>query len=301
MQKAFISFILFITATFTGISARIIETKDISEVYSSIEPDTLVLFDVDDTIMTAMTHLSSDAWIKFFWATAQKHIPGNQELIDELLWFGTERVPVVPVDPNTPTLISDLQEMDGVFTFAYTARSAGPDQGPERTITHKQLNTIGIDFAQKGSPSNFHDHPSFQHGIIFSSGQLKGPHLEEILQVIGHRPSKVVFVDDKYKQIISVNESLEAMDIACDCYWYRRAEGKHPDFDPIVAAIQFESLIRHGLFISDEEAHGMKHNYSDIEVEQFLVELIDLYTLIHKSNVEEAQVSLTEEELAVQG
>lgn len=277
------SFFLFFLTLFSSTAYTVIfETHDISEIRSSIQKGTLVLFDIDDTLMCARTELNSGRWIEYLWKLANASMPEKINIVHSLMWHVSEYVPVMPIDSLTPALISDLQEMEDVVALAFTARFPVFTASSEN-ITAMQLEKIGVNFSKTDYPKQLDDHHSFHQGIIFSAGKIKGPHLQDMLQTIDHIPAKVVFVDDKLKQVVSVHQTMEAMGIPCDCYWYRQSELRHTKLDPVLAAIQLEYFLHHQIFINNHEAGTLREKYSERVIEEFLKELIDHYEVNHLS------------------
>lgn len=280
MQKITASVLFLILTLFNStVSAKIIETSDISDIHYSIEKNTLVLFDIDDTIMDAVIDLSSGGWIEYFWVTAHTHIPEKMEIVEKMMWHATLHIPVAPIDTYIPKLIVKLQNSADVLTLAFTARDGTLTDDTKENITALQLKTLGIDFSKSNFPKQFNAHSSFQQGIIFSASEPKGPHLKEVLKAADHLPAKIVFVDDKFRQVQSVDLAMAEMGIPCDCYWYRRAEQKRKDFDPILALIQYEYFICHDILLSNAEAGALKKFYTEKKPFEFLRELIEHYEM----------------------
>ncbi len=258
---------------YCNVSAKIIETTEITEISSSIEESTLVLFDLDDTLMNSVISLNSGKWIKFYWQAAPLFFPNP--LLESLIEFINEHVPVKPLDSSAPRWIQELQKKEGVIPLAMTARSLA--HSPDRNITAQQLREIGIDFSQSSFPSSFASYPSFQEGIIFTSGEIKGDHLIKLLKTVHFWPKKVIFLDDKLYQVQSVDKAMEEAGICCDCFWYRRAE--HEEFDPLLALIQLHHLLNKREVLSDEYAHLLEEAYAESEIESLLKNLIKQYEI----------------------
>lgn len=264
------SFLLFAALVFgyCNVSAKILETTEITETSSSIEESTLVLFDLDDTLMDSAISLNSGKWIKFYWQTAPKLVPDQVPLLECLIDFVNEHVPVKPIDSIAPRWIQELQKKEGIIPLAITARSLEP------MIAAKQLKEIGIDFSQTNFPLSFIQYPSFHSGIIFTSGEMKGEHIIKLLKTNHFWPKKVIFIDDKLHQVQSVDRAMEEAGICCDCFWYRRAEQQRPDFNPRLALIQLHYLLHERKVISEEYASLLEEAFAPHEIESLLLNLI---------------------------
>jgi hypothetical protein len=211
---------------------------------------------------------SSDSY-RFFWQTALQLVPEKKEVVDKLLWYVTEKLPVTLVDPKTAFIINELQNSKEITVLGFTARP------PFWEITTKQLNSVEIDFSNSFYPKELENWTSFHKGILFTSGQLKGAYLQEVLHSIPFTTKKIVFVDDKETQIQSVDEMTEKENIECDCYWYRSAEDQRKPFDPLLATIQLDYLINKDTILKDSEASLLKNLYSDRDLNEWILQIIN--------------------------
>ena len=112
-----------------------------------------------------------------------------------------------PVEPVTVPLIHDLQQRC-VITIALTARSLDLTY---RTI--EQLGQIGIHFNGAGPadcPIVYGDgKPAlYIQGILFCGNHAKGEALINWLKEIDYHPNKIIFIDDKMKNLEAVDKML---------------------------------------------------------------------------------------------
>lgn len=193
----------------------IIESHSFADIYTYITPNdynraTLLVLDIDNTILRPITHLGSDQW--FYAMVAKKESEGlsHFEAVNATLplWFIIqESVDIIPVESITPSIIADLQKR-GVTVIALTARSL--------TVAHRtvqQLQSIGINLSSNlphECPIKYgDDQPAlYIDGIIFVGNHDKGEVLAYWLSQINYTPKKVIFVDDKLKNIHSVEKAI---------------------------------------------------------------------------------------------
>jgi FMN phosphatase YigB (HAD superfamily) len=194
----------------------IVESNHFSSIFHYLKPqdlhkNTLVVLDIDNTIARTPTDLGSDQW---FYAmskrlTAEKGM-AEQDAMNMILptvYHIQKNTHLVPVEPDTVSIINQLHD-HGVTVIGLTARSLGIHQ---RTV--EQLKALGIHFSNT-TPHQFYmkdcdGQPGlFCDGIIFSGHCDKGELLNEWLTTIGYHPKKVIFVDDKMKNIHSVERAL---------------------------------------------------------------------------------------------
>lgn len=270
-------FCLFVFSSTQYASTVIIETIEMNDILSSVESHSLVLFDLDDTLIDSPVNLNSGKWIAYYWQTAPKMMPDKLPVIQKLMWHTSIHTPIIAVDPKASLIISDLQKRTDALVLGLTARPHTHDHTNGAQITAGQLSTIGIDFSKSQYPDKFCGHPSFHNGIVYSSGLDKGGHMEEILACTGYAPKKIIFIDDNLVQIQSVEKSMQKIGIPCDCFWYRRALQNRPNFSLLHALIQLEYLLNHQIILSDDEATALENNYANLQKDQYLYNLIVLF------------------------
>lgn len=249
-------FFLFLTSLFS-LGARIQETHQIADILHEIEPNTLILIDIDLTAIQSSKVLCSEAWFEYLEDKLQKaKIPlAKFNPYAEKIF---NNVPYKPVEDITPTLIRSLQEQ-GHLVWALTGRSKEIHE-----LTKQHLNGAGIDFEQTAVPAGIkfdRQNPPhmFSYGIIFTFWNSKGVTLLKFLEHIEHSPSKVVFIDDRHSYLKSVETALKGKNIPFVGFHYLR--GVHSEkkaFDPFIGNIQFQTLVEKGIIISDEEAYQVK-------------------------------------------
>ncbi len=258
--------------------AKIVETHCLSDILTEIDSDTLVLFDLDDTLINTPTMLGNTLWWNYFIpkvssAGLSDHVrPEIYAVIHKII----QKVPIGLIEGSSKDIIWNLQNQ-GITILALTARSHDPDYMPKAgQFTYQQLKALGIDFSRTSLPhlSDENIPHFFNYGIIFTSHQEKGPFLKNFLDKMGKYPGKVVFIDDNLKQLKSVESSLEAMRIPFFGFRYGRLDNFHTQFDRLVANIQLEALLKKDLILSDDIAKKMAENNSQKDSDYYINHLI---------------------------
>ncbi len=192
-----------------------VESNRIVNVYDYLNPsdytkDTLVIFDLDNTLIHPPTDLGSDQWFYAMCKKLEERGMSPQEAINLFLptFFNImDHTWMIPTEPDTVSVINNLLTK-GVTVLGLTARSI--EMHP-RTI--EQLEHLGIFF----SPIKDHaftikeckgKEGLYANGIIFSGNCDKGELLNRWLNIVEYHPKKVIFVDDKLKNIRSVETAL---------------------------------------------------------------------------------------------
>lgn len=271
--------------------ATTVETYDILDLAPVIhaahhKDHTLILFDIDDTLLDSPISLNSGPWITYYWKNAPRLLPEKMPIIEELMWYISKSIPNIAVDSFTAPLISACQKNPLTIPLAFTARPIYKKHIDGIKVTADQLLNVNINFSLTDYPTCLAKHPSFHAGIIFTSGKMKGDFLQHFLASTGYLPSRILFIDDKLDQIQSVEKAMQEAGIKVDCFWYKRAASKRPAFDLQLANIQLEYLLKHQLIINDEVAAILMttEKYASVPADDFLKQLIELYEKMYFNN-----------------
>jgi hypothetical protein len=217
---------------------EIIEINTIDQVYKYLDqddynPETLVILDIDNTLLMPPTDLGSDQW---FYAMYQRYLAkgyNKQDAVYAVLPVYKQVIletDFVPVEKETVSLVKKLQNKN-VTVIGLTARSLDLCY---RTI--EQLDKVGIRF----DVSNPHECPIkygtdkpalYVDGIIFCGNYNKGEVLVSWLKQIDYQPSKVIFVDDKLKNVKSVERALHKRDFPFYGLRYANLDDRVAQFD----------------------------------------------------------------------
>jgi len=248
MLKKIAVLLLAFACTVTQSWARIVETKNVSDILSEIDENTLVLFDIDLTTLTPTTTLGSNAWWNHFRGKVRStNLPKEQTLllIGPIVHKMLRKVPHKTVEPEVVALIHSLQER-GITVWALTGRYKKAPWDPQfAELTRDQLAACGIDFELSIPPKGVEImqlHPSYAYGILFTDGQQKGPVLWEFLQALNHRPLKVVMIDDLLNYLTSIENALKKENIPFVGFHYTRLAHLDGQFDRMIGNIQMHAL-----------------------------------------------------------
>ncbi len=207
----------------------ILQTNKIINALHHITDDSLVIFDIDNTLIETIQEFGSYAWMcvmtnklqeKGWEYQAAIHKTASAfEYIKDIVAFKT-------VEATTHELITQLCHKN-ITIMALTFRSF--------TIRHntiKQLDFVDIDFSQNTIHETeilFDTHFGFSDGILYSGFQEnKGACLVTLLKQINYYPKHVVFIDDGKHHIDEMYEALNTHKIPATCIHYtataKRAE-----------------------------------------------------------------------------
>ena len=267
--------VLFLVALAAAVPAQAteIEIKQVSDMaevaaaasrfgYRHGPENVLVVFDIDNTLLTMNQDLGSDGW--FRWHNDDiGNLPKEQQMAafykllrNQYVLYGLSDMAVT--EPGVPNLLNGL-EGAGYWVMALTAR------GPEvRDHTLRELRDAGIDFdhaprcggilcrrhgqiskktvlaAAKAALSdeeignyavvNKLNRVGYANGVMMVSGQHKGAMLRTFLAMTRDGPfNAIVFVDDSKKNVDRVKEAFKGHP-AIEIFHYIRLEEDVEDF-----------------------------------------------------------------------
>jgi len=229
------------------LAASIIESNTLTAVLDYIDaPNTLVIFDIDNTIARPIQELSSDEW---FCHLVDSRMAQGHDYITSIYYalpaafYAQFNIPLTPTEHGIKELLANLSNK-GIAVMALSTRSLFI---AERTL--EQLDNIGIEFyAPQFDPSDLvlpMLHPCFyKHGILFGGNNDKGQALMCLFNLMNYRPETVIFIDDKMKYVVSVESALEQEGINYYGIRYSGCDDRVKNFDPEKAQAQYRELIQ---------------------------------------------------------
>jgi len=262
-----LSLILHFSFLTTPLFAEVISIDSLNQVNLPATTNTLIFFDIDDTLIDSPTMLGSKMWRKHILEALPHNALNNWH--DRLSLYLAEHYPITTVEASTSLFIKELQQ-EGYAVYGLTARERNkwydtPRSGIDQ-LTVTQLDAVDINFHQTlifPSSIAVHQNSEYFQGVLFANTDLKGDFLKQVFAKATALPENVVFIDDKLSQVESVSETLEALGIKADCYWYRAIEEKSSCFNPLLADIQLYYFMHLDLLIPDDEASHIAKNKPD--------------------------------------
>ncbi len=246
----------------TQIYSSIVSIQSFKDIYLEVDQDTLVVFDVDEVLITCKDMILRPCG-SHFCPTSWKNIDQKEYIFLISIMFN-ESQPML-VEPSAPWFIKKLQAK-GAKTMALTAARTGKFGVIENAEDWrlKILKQFDVDFSHAfpESPLIYFDQVTkesdyllFKKGILFLGDEknTKGDLLIQFLEKMQYKPKKVIFFDDKMSHLISVETALNETEISFQGYQYKGAEQLPQEFDEQIAEMQFEYLRKNRKWISDSE------------------------------------------------
>jgi hypothetical protein len=235
--------------------AEIRQTASMQEAMSIVQADDVVVFDIDNTIVETVQTLGSDQWVDYLIAKYQKRGMDVPHAVEAALadWVPVQKVTGMrTVEDITPAIIRRLQN-SGVKVLALTARP--PELVPS---TIKNLSANGVQFVQyDGYTSD--GVVTYAGGILFANGKNKGTVLRDFLRQLKLEPKRLIFIDDKEKNVKNMDDEFSKGPFPDICFRYGAADARVKAFSADIAELEWDYFIRQNILISDEAAAEILH------------------------------------------
>ncbi len=255
MQKFVYLFSTFLIVISQMLFAIIIETAHFSDIVPYANSKTLILLDIDDTLLLPTQTLGSDIWFQYrFKQNLDKGLSNPLALEKAIADWEAIRMlsDVKVVEECIPNIIKNLQSKN-VNLMGLTTQGLAL-----ATCTVNQLNSLQIDLS-KTAPSSC-DHyfinkhgVLFRKGILFTSGTPKGDALLKLFNITGICPERIVFINDKAAHLKDVEDAVTAKGFQFIGLRYNYGDARVAQFSKEIADIQWScSTFEH--ILSDGEA-----------------------------------------------
>jgi len=228
----------------------IVESNHITDIYQHITPnehnkDTLVVFDICNTLGAPPTDLASDQWFSALFQQGMNDGKSVDEALSKALspyCYAQHHRWLEPIEPDTVDTVKTLQQR-GITVIALTARGLYLYY---RTL--EQLNRIDIDFTHTSprepvAPYGMKNQSLYSHGIIFAGSLDKGDLLLHWLDQLQFRPKKIIFVDDKSKNIEAVAHAMKKANYPFIGIRYGYLDKRVKNFDMHKTQQEYQALL----------------------------------------------------------
>lgn len=242
---------LFLLAS-TSLFGKIVETFHFDEIKKYLEPDTLVILDIDNTLITPIQEVGSDQWFSHRrdWYGLQGYSADQALEMALAEWEAVQNITrVMTPEPITSQVVRDLQDRFTVMGLSTRGLALA-------TRTVYQLKDVGIDLSTDSLSGD--DIPLlnpkailFRKGILFTSGTHKGKALLKLLEQVNYTPRRIVFVNDKATNLREVEVACEERQIPFIGLRYGYLDERVKSFRSDIARVQFEHF---KMILSDKEA-----------------------------------------------
>ncbi len=235
----------------TRLEPVVIEHKYIEEIlpYIHAQQDhqhTLIIFDIDETLIKLDSHFGTHHWAKHYVKQQEamgfsrtKALTSEHKIYMETLPHRTYTF----TEPTTPTVFKAIKESNAIV-MGLTKR---PQQFAPLTVT--QLKALDINFSfphldtKKNSIPRSNTH-IYHSGIVFGCEKGKGHALLDILKKAKYTPRRIIFIDDLLQNIKNVETALKKFDQTIDFtgIHYTHVATVNTLFDAVKAEQEFQAI-----------------------------------------------------------
>ncbi|BDC34207.1 hypothetical protein Noda2021_01650 [Candidatus Dependentiae bacterium Noda2021] len=229
-MKKIISIISFLISL--PICATLHHIYTIKEVIEHInECKTLVVFDIDNTLLHPKTDLGSDQW---FTHLVHHHVSKGcdiEKAINQVLpvyRHVNHHIDLIPTEPDLADTVAIIKEKSDMV-MCLTARSM-----PLAEVTHAQLQKNNLHFHV---PYVITHQPQLKHpwlhlhGVVYGGNNNKGEVLFAFLESVQYHPERVIIIDDKEKNLQAIKTACEQRSIECIALRYAGCDARVSEFD----------------------------------------------------------------------
>lgn len=260
--------LLLLNACFKNDTATIKPINTYSEIKEntlfSCDNNTLVTFDVDDTLIIAVDMVLQQKLPKYFELISIIRHPTllNQTAFENYFSIIFQEAERYVFDTDSINFIKQLKTQNCKvigLTSAETG-SYGKIESMERWRV-SMLKHFGIEFSNDFSNTCFkklpvyrNNYPCLYEGILFANQQNKGKVLEAFLNNFKLRPTKIISFDDDKNALNSINNICVKYGIKFIGYHYCGANKLAEAWDNKLATLQLDYLIKNEKWLSDQSA-----------------------------------------------
>ena len=258
-MKRFLLLCAALTLNYAVAFGEIYEITSFSQLRDHVTAQSLVLLDIDDTLLIPVQMLGCEEW---FQLRRNKHLEKGlcpQDALESALaeWEAVRHCTRMELcEPDIADIVRELQTRP-CKVMALTTQGLAL-----ATRTFQQLLDNGIDL--RPSAPNRDDAYAvnaghgvlYRNGIFFTSGSPKGPALFSLLQQWGWAPDKIVFINDKASHLADVETTAIEKGIPFVGLRYAFSDKRKRAFDPELAELQFARSTFQCL-LSDDEARSL--------------------------------------------
>lgn len=245
--------------SFSLLYARMYESMTIVDVLDYIDlnnpvdcQNTLVIFDIDNTLAAPAGVLGSDQWFEYMVSKwVQKGLTVDQAVSAVLPTYLMVhfRAGLEPIEECTVAIIHRLQAA-GVRVMCLTTRSFFM-----AVCAEQQLARIGLRFALPEVDSmeeiiiGATCYPAlYLGGILFCGANTKSSMLKLFFDQIRYQPGKIIFMDDKHKNIMCLENAFTDSGIEYIGLRYGACDERVKAFNPAHADILLtEFMLEQGI------------------------------------------------------
>jgi len=271
-MKKIISFFLAVFAILSPLHSKIVEVQNFKEITSHLTPGTLVILDIDDTLLIPVQMLGCDEWFTHQYKKFINEGMSQKAALKKSLreWEAIRYVTHMELpEAKTDEIVRSMQDQGyvvmGLTTQTFTLCF----------ITSHQLKENNINLSLSGPcKTDYYFNQGelgvlYRKGVLFTSGSPKGTALFTLCEKLAYKPKRILFINDKASHLKDIEEIAEKNNVEFIGLRYAYSDARKKAFRSDIADFQFSHTNLHKRLMSDKEAEEMlKKQSSQVEVQK---------------------------------
>lgn len=252
--------------------------SQVQEVFDNCGKNSLIVFDIDDTLITAQDAFANDVWFPWYFkiiaGIKYPKIIFDKEKIEYIASIVVKNATRYVFDTDIINIIKELQDKN-IPVIALSYMKNGPvgiiENLPEWRANI--LKNLGISFSNKYPdtiftklPQKYNNYPCLYNGILCTNKEPKGLTLGAFLDYYNLKPDKIIFFDDMTDNLVSVKKECQKRKINFMGFQVMGAQLTKPAWNNKRALLQLDFLIKHEQWLTDEVANKIINKEINIEV-----------------------------------
>lgn len=232
------------------IYSEVYEIRNFEEIYNYIDQESLIILDIDDTLLIPSQMLGCDEWFIQRMNNQQKTGLSYKEALNKTLfeWESIRSITEMNlVEDSISKIIQELQNNNFPIMCLTTQRFA---LGPR---TSYQLKKHGI-YIENTAPNkeniffmNQNLGVLFFEGILFTNGTHKGKTFFKFCNLTNIHPKKIVFINDKKANLEEIEETSKELNIPFIGLRYGYSDEQRKNFSYEIAEIESKNITIDGI------------------------------------------------------
>ena len=250
---------------------QIERVEELTTILQGVETDDLVLFDVDEVLITPRDQILRIGAARHCDPLYDKVFFPPSDVFDADLY--AEWVLQTETEVINQELIHVIQGLQArsikiiALTKMYPGAGACGKIAAMEELRFRELKKIGIDFSQSfpvdrlefDLPPLKGRTPLFKDGIIYARPYLKREALREFLNKMNLRPKKVWFVDNEQEQINCVAKGMKELQIPYIGVQFLDRKLVNQEYDKKLGEFQFTHFATTKVWLNDNAAKALMY------------------------------------------
>ena len=247
--------------SFTKCQNAIIEIYSFNQVdFDAIPSDTLVIFDVDETLIKPVDNYALNELKPEVKEFRQQTFPKDQHDLLHGIMLSQAARPLI--EPYIVNVVNKLKER-GTSVIACTAMHTGKKATFDRfeIWRYNQLKSVGFKGSfedQDIAFSGFKSKPIFYQGILAADRETKGATIGAFLDYMHLHPKKIIMFDDRTDHLKTIQNECCKRKIEFVGYNYLGGNSTVP-WDKELSKFQVDYLIEYHHWLPDVQARKLMH------------------------------------------